>query len=89
MNMQHNFLRQEVVITYLKLKVNESLLMKTACSCLSTVVDSTSGEKRYTPNFHLDQVDQKLSTILTSNTQQSEEEVLKKYSCSRCVACTE
>ncbi len=30
------------------------------------LVDSTTGEKRYTPNFNLEQIDQKLSTILTS-----------------------
>jgi hypothetical protein len=30
------------------------------------LVDSATGEKRYTPNFNLDQIDQKLGTVLTS-----------------------
>ncbi len=31
------------------------------------LVDSATGDKRYTPNFNLEQIDQKLGTILTSN----------------------
>lgn len=31
------------------------------------LVDQTTGEKRYTPSFNLDLIDQKLSTIITSN----------------------
>lgn len=31
------------------------------------LVDTATGDKRYTPNFNLEQIDQKLGTILTSN----------------------
>jgi len=30
------------------------------------VVDMATGDKRYTPNFNIDQIDQKLYSILTS-----------------------
>ncbi|CAF0906799.1 unnamed protein product [Adineta steineri] len=33
---------------------------------LKVEVDSTTGEKRYIPNFNIDQLDQKLNTILTN-----------------------
>ncbi|CAF0730750.1 unnamed protein product [Rotaria sordida] len=34
---------------------------------LKVEVDSQTGEKRYTPSFNLDQIDQKLGTILTNS----------------------
>ncbi|CAF0862727.1 unnamed protein product [Adineta ricciae] len=34
---------------------------------LKVEVDSTTGDKRYTPNFNIDQIDQKICTVLTNS----------------------
>jgi hypothetical protein len=57
--------------TYYVLKVEGKLIIiyakKNTIYFCKILVDSATGEKRYTPNFNLDQIDQKVGTILTSN----------------------
>jgi hypothetical protein len=57
--------------TYYVLKVDGKLIIiSTKLNFLfkkSNLVDSVTGEKRYTPNFNIEQIDPKLGTILTSN----------------------
>ena len=82
MIMRQTFLSQETLTTYSKLKVTASLSRRVAY-LVGTLVDGATGEKRYTPSFNLDQIEQKLSTVLAS---ESETHVtLKQHLCSRCV----
>lgn len=56
--------------TYYVLKVEGKyfgFLHKNLLNTLSHLVDNVTGDKRYTPNFNIDQIDQRLSSILTSN----------------------
>lgn len=66
MIMLHNFSLQEVRITYSKSKVNTSLFTSKPVGYLWFIVDSVTGDKRYIPNFNVEQIDQRLSSILTS-----------------------
>jgi hypothetical protein len=52
--------------TYYVLKVEGKIIINHTKLLFRILVDSATGEKRYTPNFNIDQIDQKLSIILTS-----------------------
>ena len=53
--------------TYYALKIESKSKMNCAASTALSLflADSATGEKRYTPNFDLEHVDQKLNTIFT------------------------
>ena len=65
--MLHNFSLQEVLTTFSRSKVGRNDYEEGKFISSSFAVDATTSEKRYTPNFSLDQLDQRLCIVLTSN----------------------